>query len=162
MRKYLKNPQSQSFWICTTFACYIYRHCECASMYDPRTCFFCIKIQHCVCSISRLVNKLQYYALSTTPVTASSICFDLSQLSQFEFDETKSEMRDYESGRGDRGYPSVCFEYKTAFERYLVLKYWENNFTYLKQIENIYFSELTKDFLSHNSATQYPSKGFLH
>ena len=63
---------------------------------------------------------------------------------------------------GDRGYPDICFEYKTASERYLVAELKVKQFcVFLKKIRISIFSKKKKCF-AYNSATKYFSEAVLY
>ena len=64
---------------------------------------------------------------------------------------------------GDRGYPAVHFEYKTASERYLVVELWAKQFwMFLKKLKFRIFPQNTQNCFAYISATKYCSGAVLY
>ena len=60
---------------------------------------------------------------------------------------------------GDRGYPALRFEYKMAFEQYLVAKHF---WVYLEKNEIVIFRENTQNCFAYISVAKYCSKAILY
>ena len=57
---------------------------------------------------------------------------------------------------GDRGYPAVRFEYKTASEQYLVHEIYAKQFwAFSKKFRISIFSKNTQNYFAYNSPTKY-------
>ena len=60
---------------------------------------------------------------------------------------------------GDKGYPPIRFEYKTASQENLVIEILVNNFLIFWKKWNYEFFENTQNFFDHISATKYLPEG---
>ena len=64
---------------------------------------------------------------------------------------------------GDRGYPAVRFEYKTASEQYLVAELWAKQFwVFYEKSKILIFFENTQNCFAYISATKYRSEAVLY
>ena len=64
---------------------------------------------------------------------------------------------------GDRRYPAIRFEYKTASERYLVAELKAKQFwVFLEKIEIVIFLKNTQNCFAYISATKYRSEAVLY
>ena len=60
---------------------------------------------------------------------------------------------------GDRGYPAIRFEYKTASGQYLVA---EQFWVFFKKLKYWFFFENTQNCFAYISATKYDSETVLY
>ena len=64
---------------------------------------------------------------------------------------------------GDRRYPAIRFEYKTASEQYLVAELWAKQFrVFFEKFQILIFFENTQNCFAYISATQYRSEAVLY